>query len=108
MKIDMNKVSKTEPKIVKEGVNGPSPIVTLLIVASLLFGLTSCIDSEPILDSHEYTVTDTTYVGKNGFGAVLSYDVILFNHYDSSYHAGSISPAGKLTDYNPRPIKTLK
>ena len=108
MKIDMNKVIKTEPKMVKEGVNSPSLYVTLLIVATLLFGATSCSDSEPILDSHEYTITDTTYVSENGFGQVLSYDVILFNHYDSAYHAGSVSPAGKLTDYNPRPIKTLK
>lgn len=108
MKIDMNKVIKTEPKMVKEGVNGPSLIVVLLIVITMLFGLSGCSSSDSILDSHEYTVTDTTYVGKNGFGAVLSYDVILFNHYDSSYHAGSVSPSGKLVDYNPRPIKTLK
>ena len=108
MKIDMNKVIKTEPKMVKEGVNGPSLIVTLLIVASLLFGLTSCSDSEPILDSHEYTITDTTYVSRSGFNQVLGYEVILFNHYDSSYHSGSISPRGGLVDYNPRPIRTLK
>lgn len=36
MKIDPNKVIKTEPKMVKEGVNGPSFIVTLLIVITLL------------------------------------------------------------------------
>jgi len=35
---------------------------------------------------------------------VLCYDVILLNHYDSTYHAGSVSPDGKLIDYNPRPI----
>ena len=80
----------------------------LLIIATLLTALTSCSDSEPILDSHEYTITDTTYTGRNGFDMILYYDVILLNHYDSSYHAGSVSPAGKLTDYNPRPIKTLK
>ena len=107
MKIDMNKVIKTEPKMVKEGVNGPSLIVTLLIVASLLLGLTSC-NSDPILDSHEYTITDTTYVSRSGFNQVLGYEVILFNHYDSSYHSGSISPRGGLVDYNPRPIKILK
>jgi hypothetical protein len=108
MKINMNKVIKTEPKMVKEGVNGSSPIVTLLIIVTLLFGVTSCSDSKPILDSHEYTITDTTYVNENVYGQVLSYDVILFNHYDSSYHAGSISPRGGLVDYNPRPIRTLK
>ena len=79
-----------------------------LIIATLLTALTSCSDSEPILDSHEYTITDTTYTGRNGFDMVLYYDVILLNHYDSTYHAGSVSPAGKLTDYNPRSIKTLK
>jgi hypothetical protein len=108
MKIDMNKVIKTEPKMIKEGVNGPSLIATLLIVTTLLLGLTSCSDSDPILDSHEYTITDTTYVSRSGFNQVLGYEVILFNHYDSSYHAGSVSPAGKLIDYNPRPIRTLK
>lgn len=81
----------------------------LLIIAALLIALTSCGEYyEPILDSHEYTITDTTYVSENGSGRVLSYDVILFNHYDSSYHAGRISPNGRLVDYNPRPIKTLK
>jgi len=80
----------------------------LLIIATLLTALTSCNDSEPILDSQEYTITDTTYIGRNGFDMILYYDVILFNHYDSAYHAGSVSPAGKLADYNPRPIKTLK
>ena len=81
---------------------------TPIIVASLLFGLTSCVNPDPILDSHEYTITDTTYIARNGFGMVLSYDVILLNHYDSTYHTGSVSPAGKLILYNPRPIKALK
>ena len=108
MKIDMNKVIKTEPKMIKEGVNGPSQLVTLLIVIVLLFGLSSCSDYEPILDSNEYTITDTTYVSRSGFNQVLSYKVILFNHYDSCYHAGSITRRGELFDYNPRPIKTLK
>lgn len=80
----------------------------LLIIATLLTALTSCSDSESILDSHEYVIIDTTYVSKNAYGVVLSYDVILFNHYDSCYHAGIVSPAGKLTYYNPRPVKTLK
>ena len=79
----------------------------LLIIVTLLTALTSC-DSDPILDSHEYTITDTTYVSRSGFGQVLGYEVILFNHYDSSYHSGSISPRGGLVDYNPRPIRTLK
>ena len=79
----------------------------LLVITVLLLGLSSC-DSHPILNDHEYTVTDTTYVSKNGFDMILDYDIILFNNYDSSYHAGSITPDGKLIRYNPRPIKTLK
>jgi len=39
----------------------------LLIITTLLTALTGCSDSEPILDSHEYTITDTTYIARNGF-----------------------------------------
>ena len=70
------------------------------VIASLF---SSCIDEPPILVSSEYTIVDTTYTAKNGFGFILYYDVILLNRYDSSYHAGSIS-GGKLTNYNPRPL----
>lgn len=80
----------------------------LIIIATLLTALISCSDSESILDSHEYVIMDTTYVNENVYGKVLSYDVILFNRYDSCYHTGIVSPAGKLTYYNPRPVKTLK
>lgn len=79
----------------------------LLVNIILLLGVSSC-DSDPIFDNHEYTVTDTTYFSRNGFDMILGYDIILFNHYDSSFHAGSITPDGKLIKYNPRPIKTLK
>lgn len=79
----------------------------LLIITTLLTALTGCGYYDPILDSHEYTITDTTYVSENAFGSILSYDIILLNHYDSSYHAGNITPTGKLVDYNPRPIKAL-
>ena len=79
----------------------------LLVITALLLGLSSC-DSDPILDNHEYTVTDTTYVSRNSLDMILEYDIILFNHYDSSFHAGSITPYGKLIRYNPRPIQTFK
>jgi hypothetical protein len=49
----------------------------LLIITTLLVTLNSCGEYEPILDSHEYTITDTTYVNENVSGQVLSYDVIL-------------------------------
>jgi hypothetical protein len=76
-------------------------ILTLTVVTLLV----SCIDTNPILTRKEYTIVDTTYVGRNGFGRVLHYDVILLNRYDSMYHAGTITPEGKLTIYNARPIK---
>jgi len=79
----------------------------LLVITALLLGLSSC-DSNPILNNHEYTVTDTTYISKYASIMILEYHIILFNHYDSSYHAGSITPDGKLIRYNPRPIQTFK
>lgn len=68
--------------------------------------LTSCkADKEqPILKHSEYTIVDTTYVARNGFGYVLNYDVIILNHYDSLYHAGSLDIYGELRAYKVRPI----
>ena len=77
--------------------------IFLTLTAVIL--LTACVSEEPALTSFEYTIVDTTYVARNGFNMVLCYDVILLNHYDSMYHSGSITPDGKLTTYNPRPIK---
>lgn len=65
----------------------------------------SCGEEKPALDSSEYTIVDTTYVGKNNFGYTLYYDVILLNHYDSMYHAGSVDTDKNLIVYNARPIK---
>jgi hypothetical protein len=76
--------------------------IILTLTAVLL--LVSC-DTTPILRADEYTIVDTTAVNKNGFNAVLSYDIILLNHYDSMYHAGRLLPEGHLVDYNVKPIK---
>ena len=77
--------------------------IFLTLTAVIL--LTACGSKGPILKSSEYTIVDTTHIAKNGFNMVLCYDVILLNHYDSMYHSGSITPEGKLTTYNPRPLK---
>lgn len=73
------------------------------LVAIVLF--TACRVDKPVLTSYEYTIVDTIYTSKNVFNTVLFYDVVLLNHYDSMYHAGTISPSGELIVYNPRPVK---
>jgi hypothetical protein len=80
------------------------------IVFFLLTIILICVgcDSDAILTKKEYTITDTTYVAKNGFNGVLSYSVIFLNHYDSLYYSGEILPSGKLIRMNPRPISVLK
>ena len=77
----------------------------LFITLTLITTLMSCVEEKPVLDTSEYTIMDTTYVGKNGFGNTLYYDVILLNHYDSMYHAGSVDTDKNLIEYNARPIK---
>jgi hypothetical protein len=76
-------------------------IILTLIVISLL---ASCSNGS-ILKRNEYTITDTMSISRNGFGKVLVYDVIILNHYDSMYHAGEITPDGRLVEYNAKPIK---
>jgi hypothetical protein len=77
----------------------------ILLALFIIILFTSCGREEPVLKSNEYTITDTTYVSQNGFNQTLSYDVILLNHYDSMYHAGSITTDGRLMEYNAKPIK---
>lgn len=64
----------------------------------------SC-NSEPVLNTTEYTIVDTLNTARNGAGWVLGYDVILQVNYDSTYHYGYISSKSKLILFNPRPIK---
>lgn len=71
-----------------------------ILLLSIIF-LMSC-ESTPVLSKHEYKVTDTLCVSKNGFGNILGYDVII--KYDSAYHYGTIDSKGNLTYMNPRKI----
>ena len=105
MKIDKSKVIKTEPKMVKDGIGMDISLVALILLLVLSIIVSSCTWTDPILTRDEYTVTDTLDVSKNGFGQVLGYDVIIFNHYDSAHHYGWITSSGNLTEFNPRPIK---
>jgi hypothetical protein len=74
----------------------------LLVIA--LCALCSC--TQPVLDRGEYVIVDTINVARNGFGAVLGYDVVI--EFDSSYHYGYINKSGELTDVNIRKYKNYK
>ncbi len=73
----------------------------LFILGIVVFA--SC--SQPVLEKHEYVLIDTLEVGRNGFGRILSYDVVIRIKEDSSLHYGSITTDGELTDVKIRPIK---
>jgi len=105
MKIDKSKVIKTKPRMIKDGIGMDISLVPLILLFLLLVIISSCTSPDPILTRDEYTVTDTLNVPKNGFGKVLGYDVIIFDHYDSTHHYGWINSSGKLRYFNPRPIK---
>ena len=77
----------------------------ILLTLAAVTLLTSCSNYDPILESNEYTIIDTTHICRNGLSMVLTYEVIILNHYDSMYHAGEITPGGILTEYNAKPIK---
>ncbi len=105
MKIDKSKVIKTKPVMIKQGFGMDISLIPLILLFLLLVIISSCTLPDPIMTRDEYTVTDTLKVSKNGFGRVLGYDVIIFNHYDSAHHYGWISESGELREFNPRPIK---
>lgn len=72
-----------------------------------LITLTSCfLETPPLLNKNEYKVIDTTYVSRNGFGNILSYDVII--EIDSSYYAGSLNDDKELKYINPRKLNLKK
>jgi hypothetical protein len=105
MKIDESKIIKTEPRMIKHGIGMDISFVPLILLFVLSIIVSSCTGTDPLLTRDEYTVTDTLDVSKNGFGQVLGYDVIIFNHYDSVHHYGWLTSTGKLVELNPRPIK---
>ena len=75
------------------------------VLVAIAITLLSC-SNEPVLNRSEYKVVDTTYVAKNGFNAVLGYDVIV--EIDSVYYAGSLNTNGELVYLNPRKLKINK
>jgi hypothetical protein len=78
----------------------------ILLTLTIVSLLASCSNNKnSILERNKYTIVDTTHICRNGFDMVLTYEVIILNHYDSMYHAGEIRPDGKLIMYNPKPIK---
>lgn len=64
----------------------------LLILATIF--MSSCI--QPIMRPDEYRVVDTISAGKNGFGIIIGYDVIV--EYDSSYYLGWVDYNGNLNN----------
>lgn len=65
-----------------------------LLVITVLF-MSSCV--EPVMQHDQYRVVDTLMPGKNGFGYILGYDVII--EYDSAYYPGYINNDGDLTEF---------
>jgi hypothetical protein len=80
--------------------------ISIACVLSVL-SLIGCMQQSPVLLPIEYTITDTSYVARNGFGQILSYDVIVINHYDSLYYSGTLSKDGMLIRLSNRPIRSL-
>ena len=77
----------------------------LLLLTSIT--LTSCFsETPPLLNKNEYKVIDTIYVSRNGFGNILSYEIII--EIDSSYYAGSLNSDKELKRINPRKLKLKK
>ncbi len=77
-----------------------------ILILVIALTLTSCYKARPLLGKSEYKVIDTTHVSRNGFGAVLGYDVII--EIDSSYYAGELNSDKELRHVNPRKLKFKK
>lgn len=75
----------------------------LLITVLLLF---SCNHTPPLLNRNEYKVVDTIDVGRNGFGNILYYSVVI--KIDSDYYYAELDPNKDITEVNPRKIKYFK
>jgi hypothetical protein len=72
----------------------------LFLSLIVLFGC----DNPALLKPEEYTIIDTTYTSKNGFGYILGYDIIFLNKYDSLYYVGELNSEGKLIRINNKPL----
>lgn len=76
----------------------------LLLITVLL--LVSCEKSTPLLNRNEYVVVDTLNVGKNGFGTVLYYSVVI--KIEDDYYYAELNDNKDITSVNPRKIKYFK
>jgi hypothetical protein len=75
----------------------------LLIIVLLLL---SCEKSVPLLNQNEYVVVDTVNVGRNGFGRVLYYSVVI--KIEDDYYYAELNDNKDITSVNPRKIKYFK
>jgi hypothetical protein len=75
----------------------------LLIIVLLLL---SCEKSVPLLNRNEYVVVDTVNVGRNGFGRVLYYSVVI--KIEDDYYYAELNDNKDITSVNPRKIKYFK
>ncbi len=76
----------------------------LLLITVLL--LVSCEKPTPLLNRNEYVVVDTVNVGKNGFGNVIFYSVVI--KIEDDYYYAELNYTKDLTSVNPRKIKYFK
>ncbi len=60
---------------------------------------------ETVLNSNEYVIVDTLEDNRNGFGRILSYDVVVMVKEDSSFHYGRLTNDGILVDINIKKVK---
>jgi hypothetical protein len=61
--------------------------------------------TEPVLNSSEYVIVDTLEDNRNGFGVILSYDVVVMVKEDSSFHYGRLTNDGMLADIKIKKVK---
>lgn len=74
-----------------------------IIFVLSLFSFIGC--SEPVLEPNEYIVIDTIDINKNGFGKVLTYDVVVKYHDDTTFHFGELNTHGDLISIKFKKIK---
>jgi len=60
---------------------------------------------EPVLNSGEYVIVDSLQNNRNGFGMILSYDVVVMVKEDSSFHYGRLTNDGILVDISIKKVK---
>lgn len=71
----------------------------------LMFLFIQCSESYIVMDKKDFVVVDTLHIAKNGFGYILSFDVLVMFKHDSTIHFGEMNKSGNLNSVNPLPIK---